>query len=251
MMKGTMMSFKKGKSNSRCLENKPPPKLNRNDKELNLMPTVFTHPAVPLAMGMALGRKVSPPALLVAGVAASILPDLDIITYHMGIPLSHEYGHRGFSHSILFAIFAALLGAHFLKAYKIPWYVSAPFLFIATISHGILDAFTNGGHGIAFFWPWTKTRYFSPFRVIQISPIRIERIFSYRIPKALVSEFFWVWLPLFAASAMTALTRKYISLRTSLNCIQQKVFVPNKFRGDSPEKRHCPIFTTDETNAPM
>ncbi len=215
------------------------------------MPTVFTHPAVPLAMGMALGRKAASPALIVAGVAASILPDLDIITYHMGIPLSHEYGHRGFSHSILFALFVALLGAHFLKAYKVPWYLSIPFLFIATISHGILDAFTNGGHGIAFFWPWTKTRYFSPFRVIQISPIRLERIFSYRIPKALISELLWVWLPLFTASAMTVLTRKYISLRTNPKSLQPKAPVPDRNRSDTPGKRHCPIFTTDETNAQM
>ena len=62
------------------------------------MPSILTHPAVPLTLGLALGRKTAPPALVIAGVCASILPDLDILTYAVGIPLSDEYGHRGFSH---------------------------------------------------------------------------------------------------------------------------------------------------------
>lgn len=172
------------------------------------MPTVLTHPAVPLAMGLALGRKSVPPALLIAGVAVSILPDLDILTWHLGIPLSHEYGHRGFSHSILFAILVAMIGARLLKSYKIPWSVTVGFLFIATMSHGVLDACTNGGHGIAFYWPWSKTRYFAPFRFIQISPIHLERILSSRIPVVLISELLWVWLPLTTFGGLASVVRR-------------------------------------------
>jgi hypothetical protein len=36
------------------------------------------------------------------------------------------------------------------------------FLFLATASHGILDAFTDGGRGIAFFAPFGTERYFFP-----------------------------------------------------------------------------------------
>jgi inner membrane protein len=43
--------------------------------------------------------------------------------------------------------------------------------FLITASHGILDAFTNGGLGIALFSPFDNSRYFFPFRPIQVSPI--------------------------------------------------------------------------------
>jgi hypothetical protein len=41
------------------------------------MPTIFSHPAVPLALGFGLGKEIVSGRLVVAGVAASILPDLD------------------------------------------------------------------------------------------------------------------------------------------------------------------------------
>ncbi|MGD9210161.1 MAG: metal-dependent hydrolase [Desulfobacteraceae bacterium] len=175
------------------------------------MPSFLTHPAVPLTMGLALGRKTAPPALVVAGVGASILPDLDMLTYIMGIPLSHEYGHRGFSHSILFAGLTAFLGAYLLRSYKIPWHVTTCFLFISTLSHGILDTFTNGGHGIAFLWPWSKTRYFSFYRVIEVSPIHFERMLPSRIKTVLLSELLWVWFPLIFIGISGRIARKQCS----------------------------------------
>lgn len=198
------------------------------------MPTFLTHPAVPLAMGLALGRKTAPPALTIAGVAVSVLPDLDILTWYMGIPLSHEYGHRGFSHSILFAVLAALIGARMLKAHKIPWPMAVGFLFISTISHGILDAFTNGGHGIAFYWPWSETRYFAPYRVIQIAPIHLERILPNRILVVLVSEIMWLWFPLLFLGLCSALTRRFVSggiaLLQTLSVQNKTIAAPSKSR---------------------
>jgi inner membrane protein len=41
---------------------------------------------------------------------------------------------------------------------------------VATASHGILDAFTNGGLGVAFFAPFDKTRYFFP-----VTPMKLRR----------------------------------------------------------------------------
>jgi len=41
------------------------------------MPTILTHTAVPLAIGLALGPRVVSRSLLVAGVLASMLPDLE------------------------------------------------------------------------------------------------------------------------------------------------------------------------------
>jgi membrane-bound metal-dependent hydrolase YbcI (DUF457 family) len=44
------------------------------------MPTIISHTAIPLAIGLGLGRKAISSRLLLAGMAASILPDLDMLT---------------------------------------------------------------------------------------------------------------------------------------------------------------------------
>ena len=125
------------------------------------MPTVFTHPALPLAVGLGLGRATISSRLLLAGVAASILPDLDVVSLRLGVSYSSAFGHRGLTHSFAFALSVALVGAichRWLHARS-----SSAFLFLlaATASHGVLDAFTNGGLGIAFLWPFSSERYFA------------------------------------------------------------------------------------------
>jgi inner membrane protein len=38
-------------------------------------------------------------------------------------------------------------------------------------THGVLDAFTDGGQGIALFWPFSNQRYFAPWTPIPVAPI--------------------------------------------------------------------------------
>jgi inner membrane protein len=159
------------------------------------MPTVFTHPAVPLAICFGLGGDVVPPPLLIAGVAVSVLPDLDVLAFRYGISYASEFGHRGFSHSLLFAAALALLGACAFRYFHTNLGRAIWFLFLAAASHGILDAFTNGGLGIAFLWPFTPERYFAPVQVIQVAPIGISRFLSPRGVSVLISEIIWVWIP--------------------------------------------------------
>ena len=63
-----------------------------------------------------------------------------------------------------------------------------------TASHGILDALTDGGLGIAFFSPFDTHRYFFPWRPIQVSPIG-PGFFSARGVRVLASELRWIWIP--------------------------------------------------------
>jgi inner membrane protein len=123
------------------------------------------------------------------------LPDLDVVAFSFGIPYEHEFGHRGFSHSFFFAALVALLGA---SAHQ--WLYSSfgrafCFLFLATASHGMLDAFTNGGLGVAFFWPWSGERYFLRSQLIEVSPIGLSHFFSRWGISVILSELRWVWLP--------------------------------------------------------
>ncbi|MBL8513359.1 MAG: metal-dependent hydrolase, partial [Betaproteobacteria bacterium] len=73
------------------------------------MPSILTHPAIPLGISLACGTRLIPPRLIVAGVAASIIPDLDVVGLRLGIAYHDAFGHRGFSHSIAFAFALGVL----------------------------------------------------------------------------------------------------------------------------------------------
>jgi len=54
---------------------------------------------------------------------------------------------------------------------------------------------TNGGLGVAFFAPFSDTRYFLPWQPIVVSPISIGELFNRRGLRVMWSELGWVWLP--------------------------------------------------------
>ena len=158
------------------------------------MPTILTHPAVPLALAVGLGSGVIPPRLVAAGVIASIVPDLDVYFGH-AFDASDTLAHRGCTHSLGFALLcglAALAASKWLRARP---FVAFAFVAIATASHGWLDAFTNGGSGIQLLWPFTGERYFMPWQPIAVSPIGVRNFISSYGLYVLYSEAKWVWLP--------------------------------------------------------
>ena len=66
---------------------------------------------------------------------------------------------------------------------------------VVTASHGVLDALTNGGLGIAFFAPFDSTRYFFAWRPVRVSPISITAFFSRWGVRIVLSEMLYIWLP--------------------------------------------------------
>ena len=170
------------------------------------MPSIFSHPAVPLALTIGLGANIIPPRLLLAGIAGCILPDADVITFHLDVSYGSVLAHRGFTHSILFALMCGALAAACATRLRTSRRTASLFVGIATASHGVLDAMTTGGSGIAFFWPLTDERYFLPVQMILVSPISPSRFFSERGLAVLASELMWVWLPacLFAVTIWLA-----------------------------------------------
>jgi inner membrane protein len=172
------------------------------------VPTALSHPAVPLAIGLGAGRAAVPGPLLAAGVVASVLPDLDVIAFRLGVPYAAEFGHRGFSHSLAFAALVALAGGACHRMFRARFLTAFAFLFAATASHGVLDAFTTGGLGVAFFWPFSPERHFAPLRVILVAPLRAGRLLSQHGLAVLLSEVLWVWLPCAALAAALARRRR-------------------------------------------
>lgn len=160
------------------------------------MCSVVTHPVVPIAISAFLPQNTVSPSLLIAGAVCSAVPDLDVIGFSFGVRYSDMLGHRGFSHSIVFALaLAALLTFTVFQAAEGKHLMIFLFLFLSTLSHPILDAMTNGGLGVALFAPFSGKRYFFPWRPIEVSPIGVGSFFSKRGVEIIMSEIKWVWLP--------------------------------------------------------
>ena len=171
-------------------------------KPQSRMPTILSHPAVPLGLAIALGPANVSGRLLAAGVLASIAPDLDVLGFRLGIAYSHELGHRGFTHSLALALALAMLVApfaHRLTSRPLPTFL---FVFVACASHGLLDMLTTGGHGIALFWPFSEERFFWPVQVIEVSTLNLRRFFGEAGWAVLGSELRWVWLPAAVSAAV-------------------------------------------------
>ena len=69
------------------------------------------------------------------------------------------------------------------------------YFFLSAASHGLLDALTDGGLGVALFSPFDTTRYFFPVRPVAVSPIGIREFFNEQGLVVIASELKWIWLP--------------------------------------------------------
>lgn len=159
------------------------------------MASCFSHPAVPLAIACWV-PKVRRRALLVGAAMLSAAPDLDAIGYFLGVPYEAWHGHRGCTHSLVFALVTGLVVGPWLgrKCGVEPWR-AAMFLCAAMASHGLVDMMTDGGLGIALFWPFSQERLFFAFRPIAVAPLGVRAFFSSWGLEVLASEAVWIWLP--------------------------------------------------------
>lgn len=163
------------------------------------MPTIFAHAAVAATV-----VRVSPARsrrLYIVAMACAVIPDLDVIGLP-GVDLFHgAFAHRGVTHSLAFALLLALAITAIAFRQRDSWRWTRVqlhiglLLFAVTASHGILDALTNGGPGVAFFAPFNDARYFFSWRPIEVSPLGAG-ILSLRGLRVLVSEAMWIGIPL-------------------------------------------------------
>ncbi|MEJ6777174.1 MAG: metal-dependent hydrolase [Crocinitomicaceae bacterium] len=103
-----------------------------------------------------LGKKIGNRAMLWGAIAGTI-PDLDVFLRFFLDDITSTEMHRGFSHSLVFAILIApILGWVAHKAHKRREGVSFKnwswLFFWATVTHPLLDAHTTWG--TQFFWPF-------------------------------------------------------------------------------------------------
>jgi inner membrane protein len=162
------------------------------------MPTAIAHAAPALALIPAFARPDVPQRLWWLGVCGAMAPDLDVIGLALGVPYGHPLGHRGLWHSVPFsALAAACVAALAFPRARVGFSRprAALYLFLAIASHGLLDAATDGGLGVALLAPFDDGRFFLPFRPIAVSPIGVSGFLSARGLAVVESELVWVWLP--------------------------------------------------------
>ena len=175
------------------------------------MASAFSHAIAAVAIGKALSFR-EPAKFWLLGIFCSVIPDADVIGFHYHIPYDSPFGHRGFTHSLFFAMLLAFIIMFILfreqKKFSSKWFALLGFFFLATASHGVLDAFTNGGLGVEFFFPFNTHRYFFPWRPIQVSPLNVGSFFSEWGLRVLCSEIVWIWVPSFVVIGISFILRR-------------------------------------------
>jgi inner membrane protein len=149
----------------------------------------------------------------ILSIACSTLPDADVIGYRwLYIPSYHFLGHRGFFHSPFFAALLSILIVFIFYRKEVifsnRWWKYVLYFFILTASHGLLDALTNGGHGIALLSPFTNSRYFFPWTPLEVSPLSIKGFLSQIGLVVFLSELIWIWAPCFLIIIFLKIKRK-------------------------------------------
>lgn len=180
---------------------------------IQFMPTIFSHAVFATVTGKGFLKKNGSVWFWLLTAVCATIPDADVIGFRFGIEYGNMFGHRGFTHSILFAAlfgsFVAFLVRRFLKT-GLSYTKLAVFFSLATLSHPLLDMLTNGGEGVALLAPLSGQRFAFPWRPIEVSPIGL-RFFGDRGRAVILSEILWVWLPaiiIFTAARVIAKIRK-------------------------------------------
>lgn len=182
------------------------------------MASLVTHTVVGLALGKAASDEPMPTHFWWLCAICACLPDLDVIGFAFGIRYGDLWGHRGLSHSLVFALltgcFVVSVAFRQHKLFSSTWWRLGTGLFLVTASHGVLDALTDGGLGIAFFSPFDTSRYFFPFQPVAVSPIGVSAFFSTRGFQVIASEVVWIWGPTLALLAGVLGMRWYRARRS-------------------------------------
>jgi membrane-bound metal-dependent hydrolase YbcI (DUF457 family) len=124
------------------------------------MATPIGHLLAGAAIGTFLSRGGDVPRTAAIGALAAVAADFDFLP---GLMLGHlSRFHHQQSHSIMFALFAALLAMLFAKEARLRW---ASLVGLAYASHLALDLLTfddSSPQGIPIFWPWSRAVFQSP-----------------------------------------------------------------------------------------
>ena len=131
------------------------------------------HVAVGLLIGRAYEARTPKERVVAMGTfgALALGPDADVLGVALGFDYHGHFGHRGYTHSLLFAATLAVVGFFVARKWGTRPWLTALLTFLAVGSHGFLDAMTYRTRGVPFFWPFTDERFTFPWRHIPPAPV--------------------------------------------------------------------------------
>ena len=94
--------------------------------------------------------------------ALSLLPDVDVVGFALGVEYGDPWGHRGATHSLALSVALGCAIGLAARWFQRPVLRTALMASAVLASHGLLDTMTDGGLGCALLWPSDLTRYFAP-----------------------------------------------------------------------------------------
>ena len=102
----------------------------------------------------------------------SLLPDADVFGFRLGVHYGEPWGHRGATHSLVFALGVACVALAIAKGGAAAPPFARRLITLAVVSsHALLDTLTDGGLGCALLWPFSDERFFAPWTPLPVAPI--------------------------------------------------------------------------------
>ena len=163
--------------------------------ELHSMPTIVTHAAVPICLGLGLGSRIISLRLLLAGVAIAMLPDADVcspsnwgrlwpmslaiaaLPIHCCSPLPAHAGHAVSPPSSGQRRHRLVVSA---GLFALPQPARFP-------SPQVARGLAGSGRGV--------TSVSLPLAGDPVAPFKLEAYLTARGEAVILSELYWVWLP--------------------------------------------------------
>ena len=159
------------------------------------MPSILGHALAGLTISAAFTKGRPPRRTWVLATACAVAADLDWFTGFLGLHDGNSLSHRGMSHSLLAAmlIAAAAMLIGFRPHLRSPRHWAC--MLSAAFSHGLLDACTFGGTGVAFLEPFSKARFVCVWQPIFVSPIPLSGKLLDWLLFSLGTEVLWIGIP--------------------------------------------------------
>lgn len=174
------------------------------------MPSSFTHAIAGAAVASPLARDPVPLRFWIAAACCAALPDVDIL-WGRYVTWGTWLAHRGFTHSLAFAVVVGVTAAFI--CFRDPQFAPvrwryAVALALAAASHCLLDGMARYGTHVMFLWPFSTHRYLLPWTVFGVPGTRWPHSSLGRLARVAENEITWGWTPSTILLGVTAWVRR-------------------------------------------
>jgi inner membrane protein len=169
------------------------------------MPSLLGHAVAGLAITETFHRARLPRRIWVLAPMCAMAQDLDWFVSFLAYHKNHILNHRGVAHSLFGALLLAAAVLILALRRDQRSFQAWLCLTLAALSHGLMDACTSGGVGVALFMPFSDSRWACLWQPIQVAPLPLGREDLWLFLASLRSEALWIGLPALAVAAWSRL----------------------------------------------